>query len=122
MEVYHGTWGKRVITRKDNYTLTTILYLDKHQRCSWHFHKESYNQFFVIEGLLGVKTNCGPDDLCRTTIVQPGQIFTVPPGITHEFITYDKSTIVEEIAYVQYDPSDIRRIALGGAREDARND
>lgn len=117
MEVYHGTWGKRVVTRKDNYTLTTILYLDPKQRCSWHTHKTAYNQFFVISGELGVKTNCGPKETCRVTHVFPGQIFTVPPGVTHEFKTYKYPTIVEEIAYVQYDQSDIDRIKLGGARE-----
>ena len=117
MERTHGTWGVRTVTYQDNYSITTILELDPHQRCSWHYHKQAYNQFYVISGKLGVKTNCGPKDLCRTTIIHPGQVFTVPPGKLHEFRTYNEPTVVEEIAFVKYDPSDIDRLQLGGARE-----
>lgn len=110
----HGTWGKRVITRETTDSLTTILFLKPKKRCSWHHHNTAYNQFFVISGLLGVKTNSGPGDECQVTKVFPGQVFTVPPGVKHEFLTYDKDTVVEEIAYVQYDSSDIHREQLGG--------
>ena len=122
MERTHGTWGVRTVTYEDRYHIVTILELDPDQRCSWHFHRAAYNQFYVIKGRVGIRTNCGPKELCRTTIVHPGQSFLVPPNKIHEFITYNEPAIMEEIAFVQYDPSDIERLRLGGAREDARNE
>ena len=111
---YHGTWGRRVITRQDPYTLTTILYLLPHKRCSWHSHKHVFNQFFVISGKLEVKTDIGPNGQRNYTTITDGQTFTVPPGVTHEFRTLDRDTIVEEIAYEEFDPHDNDRKQLGG--------
>lgn len=115
MDQQHGTWGVRLRTFKTDSCLVTILYLDPHKRCSWHKHDTTYNQFFVIQGKLGVKTDIGPVD--KTTILTEKQSFTVKPGITHEFITYDEPTIIEEVAYIKYDESDIKRARLGGDTE-----
>jgi mannose-6-phosphate isomerase-like protein (cupin superfamily) len=110
----HGTWGRRVVTRQTPYSITTILYLDPGKRCSWHYHNHAYNQFYVISGILEIKTNIGPGDQRNYTTITSGQSFTVPPYITHEFRTKGEPTIVEEIAYVEYDSSDIHREMLGG--------
>lgn len=115
MEQFHGTWGERVVTKQTDTTITTILYLKPHRRCSWHLHKTAYNQFYVISGKLGVVTDMTDETL--TTILTEKQIFTVQPGILHEFRTYDEPTIIEEIAYVKYDASDIHRQSLGGVNE-----
>lgn len=108
MEQAHGTWGDRIRTFENDSCLVTILYLNPYRRCSWHSHNTAYNQFTVISGKLGVKTDIGH------TILQQKQCFTVPPGRKHEFQTYDKATIVEEVAYVKYDENDIHRLQLGG--------
>jgi mannose-6-phosphate isomerase-like protein (cupin superfamily) len=110
----HGTWGERVVTRETPYGLTTILFLDPNKRCSWHKHKHSFNQFYVISGILEIKTDIGPKGQINITRLGPGQFFTVQPGVMHEFRTKDEITIVEEIAYVEYDKSDIDRDTLGG--------
>lgn len=68
----------------------------------------------MVTGCLGVKTEIGPGATTEVTKLFQKQSFIVGPGINHEFITYDKPTIVEEIAYVQYDESDIHRLQLGG--------
>jgi len=41
----------------------------------------------------------------------------VEPNVDHEFQTYEEGAIVEEIAYVIYDESDIDRKSLGGPLE-----
>jgi len=110
----HGTWGRRIVTRQDPYSLTTILYLDPNKRCSWHSHKRAYNQFFVISGILEIKTNIGPGTQRNFTTITEGQSFTVAPGVTHEFRTKNVPTVIEEIAYVEYDSTDIFRELLGG--------
>lgn len=113
MNTGHGTWGVRTRTFRTESCIVTILFLKPNKRCSWHKHNTAYNQFFVIEGRLGVKTDIGPEE-SNETIVERGQSFTVPPGVTHEFFTLDRRAVVEEIAYVLYDETDILRSRLGG--------
>ena len=102
------------MTRKTNSSLTAILYLNPKKRCSFHQHKTAFNQFFVITGSIGVKTDIGPEGEIQVAQLNEGDTFVVPPGIRHEFQTYAEPAIVEEIAYVEYDPSDIYRERLGG--------
>jgi mannose-6-phosphate isomerase-like protein (cupin superfamily) len=114
MEQTHGSWGERLRTFQWDGGLCTILFLEPNQRCSWHCHSTAYNQFTVISGELGVRTDKG-----YVTRLGPKQVFTVEPGICHEFETYDSRTIVEEIAFVKYNEYDIQRQKLGGPRQDA---
>ena len=109
MEATHGTWGNRTRTFAWDGGIVTILELEKFKRCSWHFHNTTFNQFYVISGKLGVKTDKG-----YTTVMTAGQSFTVEPGVKHEFQTYEENAIVEEIAYVRYNSDDIHRLQLGG--------
>jgi mannose-6-phosphate isomerase-like protein (cupin superfamily) len=114
VDIQHGTWGERIRTYRTDNALVTILYLKPHKRCSWHYHNTQYNQFFVITGALGIKTDIGPNNQRNLTVIKEKQAFTVKPGITHEFQTYDEPTIIEEVAYLKYDESDIHRKQLGG--------
>ena len=114
MDLQHGTWGERIRTFETDNALVTLLFLKPNKRCSWHSHKHAYNQFTVVSGKLGVKTEIGPKAETQTTILTDKQSFTVGPDINHEFITYDSYTVVEEVAYVKYDSSDIWRLQLGG--------
>jgi len=114
VDIQHGTWGDRIRTYRTDNALVTILYLKPNKRCSWHSHATQYNQFFVISGKLGIKTDIGPGEQRNLTTIGERQAFTVPPGVTHEFQTYDEPTIIEEVAYVKYDSNDIHRKQLGG--------
>ena len=109
MDQTHGTWGNRLRTFQWSGGIVTLLWLRPNQRCSYHVHKTAYNKFTVIEGKLGVKTDKG-----YITVVLPKQSFVVEPGVYHEFQTYEKRCIMEEIAYVRYDENDIVRKTLGG--------
>ena len=113
----HGTWGERVRTFSWDGGISTILFLEPNKRCSWHSHLATWNRFFVISGCLGVKTDKG-----YTTKLGPKQMFEVEPGVKHEFQTYDECTIVEEIAYVKYEPGDIDREKLGGPLDGANDE
>ncbi|PNX46093.1 MAG: hypothetical protein BV459_07115 [Thermoplasmata archaeon M11B2D] len=92
--------------------ICTILFLRPNQRCSWHSHKAVWNQFTCIRGCVGIRTEKG-----YTTKLCEKQTFTVEPNVDHEFQTYEEGAIVEEIAYVIYDESDIDRKSLGGPLE-----
>jgi D-lyxose ketol-isomerase len=63
---------------------------------------------------LEIKTDIGPGDQRNFTTITEGQFFTVQPGVMHEFRTKGEKTIVEEVAYVEYDHTDIHREQLGG--------
>jgi D-lyxose ketol-isomerase len=63
---------------------------------------------------LEIKTDIGPGTQRNYTTITAGQSFTVPPKVTHEFRTKDEETVIEEIAYVEYDHRDIFREQLGG--------
>lgn len=114
MRQTHGTWGRRIVTWQDNTKLIAILYLNPFKRCSWHMHKHAANQFFVISGELTIKTDIGPSDQLNFTTITAGESFEVSCGVFHEFITGAEPTIIEEIAFVEYDKNDIERKALGG--------
>jgi quercetin dioxygenase-like cupin family protein len=108
MEQTHGTWGERLRTFRTNDALITLLFLKSGNRCSWHKHVAAFNKFTVASGKIGILTDKGYE-----TILTAKQEFTVDPGVKHEFRVYEDS-IVEEIAYVQYDEHDIQRETLGG--------
>jgi mannose-6-phosphate isomerase-like protein (cupin superfamily) len=109
MEATHGLWGERVRTFSWDGGLVTILFLEPNKRCSWHKHVATWNQFTCISGEVRIKTEKG-----YTTTLSPKQVFTVEPGVKHEFQTGDVSAIVEEVAFVKYDETDIQRENVGG--------
>lgn len=109
MEKTHGTWGNRTRIFEWDCGLVTFLELVPNQRCSWHFHKKAFNQFYVTEGELFVKTEKG-----YITKLKEGQAFTVEPEVKHEFQTHDLPAKVVEVAWVEYDREDIYRQTLGG--------
>lgn len=109
----HGTWGERLQTFSWDGGLVTLLWLLPNQRCSYHSHKQNWNRFICVSGCLGVKTDKG-----HITKITSKQMFEVEPGVMHEFQTYDEPTIIQEIAYVTYDPEDIQRDILGGPLND----
>jgi len=111
MTITHGTWGDRHSIFTSDSSIVTVLKLKGSKRCSWHKHAHSFNHFFVISGVLGIKTDIG------NTLLHPGESFTVPPGVFHEFQTPNSDAIVVEIAYTRYNSGDIIRQELGGDYE-----
>lgn len=108
MERSHKSWGEKWNLFQNDLCEVSILYLQPNQRCSWHKHTAKYNQFFVIEGTIYVKTESG------TAEVGKNQIFTTNPGEYHEFQTHKQAAIIQEIMFVRYDPEDIQRETIGG--------
>ena len=108
MERTHKSWGEKWNLFQNDLCEVSILHLEPGQRCSWHSHKAKFNQFFVIEGTLYIKTETG------TSVVQENEIFTTRPGEMHEFQTKSDGALVQEIMYVKYDPEDILRESIGG--------
>jgi len=103
MERTYKTWGEKANIFCNDTCEVSILRLKPHQRCSWHKHQTKFNKFYVLDGILDIKTEWG------TTEVLPGQIFTTGPGEMHEFRTRHLDTLAIEVMYVNYDSDDIDR-------------
>lgn len=106
MQRYHKIWGQRYLLRQDSTHAISFLDLIANTCCSWHSHKAKSNFFFLIDGSISIKTEFGE------TKLEPGQIFTVEPGLRHQFIVHKDSKLIEEM-YVEYDEADIQRETLG---------
>ena len=106
--ISHGTWGDREVLFQNLNCAVTLLTLNSKKRCSWHKHNTAFNLFYVVHGLLGIKTENG------ISKIMEGQSFLVQPGIFHEFQTYEEKVVAIEICYVEYNKEDIFRETLGG--------
>jgi quercetin dioxygenase-like cupin family protein len=109
MRVLHKSWGVKTELFKNDLCEVSVLQLNAGQRCSWHRHRSKWNQFYVIEGSLTIKTEDGE------TKVNQGQVFTTNPLQWHEFQTPDSQALVQEIMYVKYECEDIERRIKGGS-------
>jgi mannose-6-phosphate isomerase-like protein (cupin superfamily) len=108
MERTRKTWGEKWNIFENDLCEVSVLYLESHQRCSWHKHIAKWNTFFVVEGSLYIKLEDGMAELLQ------GQIFTTRPGEMHEFQTHYQKAKVIEIMHVWYDSEDIQRETMGG--------
>jgi mannose-6-phosphate isomerase-like protein (cupin superfamily) len=102
-------WGEHWCVRQDSTHAVSYLELLPWKRCSWHTHQQKYNKFVVVKGVVGIKTHEGE------IVLKRGDSCTVPPGVPHEFRTYDTHSAMIEEMYVVYDESDIERMVVGGA-------
>ena len=87
-----------------------VLYLDKNTGCSIHFHDKKVNRFYLIKGLVKLKTDLGE------RILKPYETFDIYPPITHQFIALEDSILIE-IAFVdkgKLKEEDITRKIQGG--------
>ena len=108
MERTLKTWGEKLIIHRDDLSEVSFLKLKPNYRCSWHYHIGKWNRFYVVDGRLFVKTEDG------IATVNPGQFFTVPPLVWHEFQTDKIGASAIEVMYTKYNPEDIRRKNVGG--------
>lgn len=118
MEITRKTWGLKYNIFQNDLCETSILYLEPNRTCSFHTHQTKWNQFFVIEGELGIETEWKTDKETERgiTTINKHEIFTTAPNEPHRFLTFNKPAIIQEIMYVKYDPNDIQRRTIGGCR------
>lgn len=114
MERTHKSWGDKTNIFCNDSCEVSVLRLNPNQRCSWHKHQAKYNLFFVLEGEIFIRTDWG------ISKVRKDGIFTTRPGEYHEFQTHEKSALIIETMYVQYEPDDIQRDRVGGPLENVQ--
>lgn len=81
---------------------------------SRHMHRFKWNRFVLLSGKLAVRIYRGED--VDETVLLPGQVTDVPPGVCHEFEALEESEALE-IYWVVLDAGDIERENTGGVHE-----
>lgn len=87
--------------------------------CSLHKHEGRWNAFLVTKGRLYIEVHQKDYPLVDTTVAEPGDVTTVPPGLLHLFRTDGEGA---ECFELYYPPSlgseDIVRQAVGGSEDE----
>ena len=104
-------WGKTQLVFAFNSVEMHLIEAKPGYRCSRHYHLNKWNRFAVVSGLLKVRIFHG--DEVDETIVGPGQVTDVPPGVLHEFEAMEDAVAIEAY-WVPLDPQDIEREIPGG--------
>ena len=107
-------WGRTRLLFHFNSVELHLIEAKPGYRCSRHYHTTKWNRFAVISGVLNVRIF--GDGRIDETIVGPGQVTDVPPGVLHEFEALEDAVAVE-CYWVALDPQDIVREILGGPVE-----
>lgn len=105
-------WGETIeIFNKNNVSFHRIK-INKGSCCSKHYHDHKHNIFFVESGKIKIQEWKNEYDLVDETILNSGELCSVPPKNYHRFIGLENS-IVYEIYYVELDQEDIFREDVG---------
>lgn len=89
-------WGFELwIVNNENYC-GKILHFNKGKYCSYHKHKLKKEHFYCVFGkvkvLYGWTDSLGEAVSC---IMNPGDVFEVPPGLNHRMIGLEESELFE---------------------------
>jgi mannose-6-phosphate isomerase-like protein (cupin superfamily) len=109
-------WGITQLVFARNDTEVHQLRADKGFRCSRHSHLHKWNRFLVITGRLRICV-WQEDGTMDETVLGPGQITDVPPGVDHRFEVI-QDTLAVEFYWVGLEVGDIVRCDEGGPMEE----
>ncbi len=89
-------WGyEKWIVNKEQYC-GKLLFFKKGKKCSWHYHKQKDEVFFLQSGRMIVRY--GEDDnpeLAEEIMLVPGQNFYVYPGLRHQMEALEDCELYE---------------------------
>ncbi len=105
-------WGSTQLLFAYNSVECHRIKVKKGGYCSTHSHEHKWNRFVVISGSLIIRSFINSDDP-DVTILQPGQVTDVPPGIPHRFEANENCEALE-FYWVVLEPLDIDRAGTVG--------
>ena len=80
--------------------------------CSKHAHQSKTNAFYVESGQLLIREWQNAYDLVDETILGPGDVCQVPPGVMHQFEVLE-DCVAFELYYAELLSDDIVRESVG---------
>ena len=96
VEIHLKGWGHEIWIMNFEKYCGKILVFNSGKKCSWHYHKEKEETFYVAKG--SFKILYGPGDDLRqaeSLILSPGEAFHVMPTLRHQMIALEDSELFE---------------------------
>jgi|TARA_B100000959_G_C14843149_1_gene566932 mannose-6-phosphate isomerase-like protein (cupin superfamily) len=89
-------WGyEKWIVNKEAYC-GKLLFIEKDKRCSWHYHKNKDETFYLQSGKLMLYYSDGDNiSEAKTLELNPGDHFYVYPGLRHQMLGLEPSELFE---------------------------
>jgi mannose-6-phosphate isomerase-like protein (cupin superfamily) len=89
-------WGyEKWIINKDLYC-GKLLFFNKGKKCSWHYHIEKDEVFYLQSGKMIVRySEQDSIEECETIILEPGMNFYIYPGLRHQMEALEDSELFE---------------------------
>ena len=105
-------WGHELwIVNKEEYC-GKLLFFNKGKCCSFHYHEDKDEVFYLQSGKLRVLFSDNDDmDNAEEIILEPGQNFYIYPGLRHRMIALEDSELFE--FSTQHFDSDSYRVIKG---------
>ena len=118
----HGKiWGTTELIYRNPLIEVHRLLILPGSHCSWHVHERKSNMFICMQGHLKIQVRKNDYDLTDDTLLNPGEVTTVPPGEYHRFVTetdWTGKTLAFEVYYPEPLGKDIIRENVGGCTEE----
>jgi mannose-6-phosphate isomerase-like protein (cupin superfamily) len=116
MEIVHKGWGyEKWIVNNEKYC-GKILHFFKGGKCSFHYHKEKDETFYVQSGEIEVKYSVGDNvQYANSIILTAGDTFHVPIKMRHQIIAIMETDLFE--FSTEHKESDSFRLAPGDSQK-----
>jgi quercetin dioxygenase-like cupin family protein len=106
-EMHKKLWGSEEWLANTDKYCGKILVLEEGFRCSYHFHKNKDETFYVLDGLVYLNLD-GKDN-----ILKPGDSRRVMPGQKHYFTSLEGRSRIIEISTHHEDSDSYREYESG---------
>lgn len=105
-------WGHELwIVNKEEYC-GKMMFFQRGKRCSWHYHKNKDEVFYLAKGKMVLFYSWGDDkEEAEQTILLPGMKFEVPVGLRHQMYALEESHLYEFSTH--HEDSDSYRVEKG---------
>lgn len=107
-------WGETYTMLQTPIISMHRLVIKPNSQCSMHLHKNKWNSFIVLSGLLYIEVEKSGYPLTDITTLREGGIVSVQPGEYHRFRTGDEPAEALEFYYPEPLSEDIIRKDVGG--------
>ena len=111
-EIHQKGWGSEKWVANNEKYCGKILHFFKGKKCSWHYHVEKSEHFYIQSGKLELTYGWKDNILfAQTIILEPGDVFEVPVGMRHQMKALLETDMFE--FSTEHKESDSIRIAKG---------
>lgn len=105
-------WGYELWLANNNEYCGKILHFDATKRCSFHYHKQKKEHFYILKGAFLLKLSWDDNyEKAEEHDIFEGTVLEIPVGLRHQMIAKTDSDIIE--ISTQHFEDDSYRIVKG---------